>query len=56
MVLKVFGVLPNVDWRKFNGLTYDKFILHLKECECRFNFRNENFTKFIEKLYFKNKK
>ena len=41
---------------KFNGLTDDKFILHLKECECRFNFRNENFTKFIEKLYFKNKK
>lgn len=41
---------------KFNGLTDEKFILHLKECECRFNFRNENFTLFIEQLYFKNKK
>ena len=41
---------------KFNGLTDEKFILHLKECECRFNFRSENFTLFIEQLYFKNKK
>ena len=41
---------------KFNGLTDEKFILHLKECECRFNLRNENFAVFIEQLYFKNKK
>ncbi len=41
---------------KFNGLTDEKFILHLKECECRFNLRNENFAVFMEKLYFKNKK
>ncbi len=41
---------------KFNGLTDEKFILHLKECECRFNLRNENFAIFIEQLYFKNKK
>jgi len=27
---------------KFNGLTDDKFFLHLKECEFRFNHRNEN--------------
>lgn len=27
---------------KFNGLTDDKFFLHLKECEFRFNHRNKN--------------
>ncbi len=27
---------------KFNGLTDDKFFLHLKECEFRFNHRREN--------------
>ena len=41
---------------KFNGLTDEKFILHLKECECRFNLKNENFAVFMEQLYFKNKK
>ena len=41
---------------KFNGLTDEKFILHLKECECRFNLRSEDFANFIEQLYFKNKK
>ncbi len=41
---------------KFNGLTDEKFILHLKECECRFNLRNENFADFMEQLYFRNKK
>lgn len=41
---------------KFNGLTDEKFILHLKECECRFNLRNENFAVFMEQLYFRNKK
>lgn len=41
---------------KFNGLADEKFILHLKECESRFNLRNENVTLFMEQLYFKNKK
>ena len=27
---------------KFNGLADDKFFLHLKECEFRFNHRHEN--------------
>ena len=27
---------------KFNGIASDKFILHLKECEFRFNYRNQN--------------
>ena len=31
---------------KFNDLTEAKFILHLKESECRFNHRNENFASF----------
>ncbi len=41
---------------KFNGLTDEKFILHLKECECRYDYRNGNVTLFWEQLYFKNKK
>ena len=40
---------------KFNGLTGKKFILHLKECECRFNLRNENVTDFMEQLYLTSK-
>lgn len=37
---------------KFNGLTDEKFVLHLKECECRFNLRNENFEQFLIKIFF----
>ena len=36
-------------------LTDETFILHLKECECRFNLRNENITDFMEQLYFTSK-
>lgn len=32
---------------KFNGLTDDKFILHLKETEFRFNHRNDNLYKLL---------
>lgn len=28
---------------KFNGIASHKFLLHLKECEFRFNYRNQNF-------------
>jgi transposase-like protein len=37
---------------KFNGLTDDAFLLHLKESECRFNYRGSHFESFIEKLFF----
>ena len=36
---------------KFNGLTDVKFILHLKESECRFNPRNDNFVSFVERTF-----
>ena len=36
---------------KFNGLTDVKFILHLKESECRFNPRNDNFVSFVERMF-----
>lgn len=36
---------------KFNGLTDDKFILHLKECEFRFNNRNSNLDELIYKIF-----
>lgn len=32
---------------KFNGLTDEKFILHLKECEFRFNNRKQNLYKIL---------
>jgi transposase len=38
---------------KFNGLTDERFLLHLKESECRFNYRGKDFTSFLEKIYFK---
>ena len=37
---------------KFNGLTDEKFILHLKESEVRFNYRHDNFYNLIEKIFF----
>ena len=40
---------------KFNGLTDDKFILHLKESEARFNLRDDDFAAFIAKLFFAKK-
>ena len=40
---------------KFNGLTDDKFILHLKESEARFNHRDDDFTAFVVKLFFEKK-
>ena len=40
---------------KFNGLTDDKFILHLKEPEARFNHRDDDFTAFVVKLFFEKK-
>ncbi len=36
----------------FNGLTDDKFILHLKESEARFNHRDDDFAAFVAKLFF----
>lgn len=36
---------------KFNGLTDDKFFLHLKECEFRFNHRDDNlYAKLLAEL------
>ena len=46
--LSASGVMPNV---KFNDLTDSKFILHLKEIECRFNHGNDNFASF-KNVYF----
>ena len=39
---------------KFNGLTDEKFILHLKECEWRFNNRQNNLSVLLYKIW-KNK-
>jgi transposase len=35
---------------KFNGMNSDKFILHLKECEFRYNCKGENLYQFLLKL------
>lgn len=39
---------------KFNGLTSEKFILHLKECEFRFNNRKQNLYKILLEIIRKN--
>ena len=36
---------------KFNGLTDHKFYLHLKECELRFNHRDENIEQIIWNMF-----
>lgn len=41
---------------KFNGINSDNFILHLKECEFRYNNRDENLQKIIIRLFNKNRK
>jgi transposase-like protein len=41
---------------KFNGLKNEKFLLHLKECEFRYNNMGENLFKILTKLVNKNKK
>ena len=37
---------------KFNGLTDEKFILHLKGSEARFNHKDDDFAAFVAKLFF----
>lgn len=37
---------------KFNGTTDDKFVLFLKESECRFNCKDGDFAQFLEQLFF----
>lgn len=39
---------------KFNGLSNEKFILHLKECEFRYNHKQQNLYKILLKLIRKN--
>ena len=39
---------------KFNGLTDEKFILHLKESEFRFNNRKQNLYKILLEIIRKN--
>lgn len=39
---------------KFNGLTDNNFILHLKECEFRFNNRDKSLSRVLLKLFRKN--
>lgn len=35
---------------KFNGCSSDKFVLHLKECEWRYNHRNDDLSKLLKKI------
>jgi len=36
---------------KFNGCASDKFVLHLKECEFRYNHRDENLFKIVSNIF-----
>jgi len=53
--IECFWSIANRRLAKFNGLTDDKFILHLKECECRFNHSNDDNFWFASNLFFNNK-
>ena len=37
---------------KFNGLSDENFVLHLKESECRYNHRFDDFAAFIRQIFF----
>lgn len=36
---------------KFNGCTSKAFIVHLKECEFRYNHRNDDLLKIIKQIF-----
>ena len=52
-VWSAFGVILKDASQNSTVLTDDKFILHLKESEARFNHRDGDFAAFIAKLLFK---
>ena len=41
MELKISGVLLKEEKAKFNGYKSEVFVIHLKECEYRYNHRND---------------
>jgi transposase-like protein len=45
------GVVQKVDLTKFKGMDKNMFVLHLKECEFRFNNRGKNKTRFLLKMF-----
>jgi len=49
-----FWGLAKVRLAKFRGIHKNKFYLHLKECEFRYNFRNKNMYLYLLKLIRKN--
>ena len=49
-----FWGIAKVRLAKFRGLSKDKFYLHLKECEFRFNYREENLYKMLISVLRKN--
>ena len=51
MVLKVLGDIVKLS--KFYGLKKEEFLLHLKECEFRFNHRKQNLYKILLEIIFK---
>jgi transposase len=50
-----FWGLCKVRLAKFRGMNKNKFYLHIKECEFRYNFRNQNLYLFLLKELRKNK-
>ena len=46
IIYKYFGSLGLA---KFRGIHKPKFYLHIKECEFRYNYRNENMYNFLLK-------
>ena len=45
-----FWGLAKVRLSKFRGMNKDTFYLHLKECEFRFNYRNDDLYRVLLKM------
>jgi transposase-like protein len=52
MKLNVSEVMPNEDLPNINGCSFDHFVLHLKECEFRFNRRGEDLRGLVSRVSF----
>ena len=47
----VNGIENFWSFAKFNGCSSDAFVLHLKECEWRYNHRHEDLLPLLKRLY-----
>jgi transposase-like protein len=54
--IKAFWSFAKRRLAKFNGLNDENFIMHLKECEFRYNNRDKDLVKILTKMVGRQKK